>query len=189
MKKRVFIIHGWGGCPDKGWLLWLNKELSSKGFEVHSLEMPNKEEPKMGEWINFLKLNVKNPDEDTYFVGHSIGCQAIMRYLGTLNSAKIGGVIFVAGWFSLKGLESEEENEIAEPWLKTSINLNNVKKIIKKSVAIFSDNDPYVPIRDSKIFQRELGSKVIFEKKKGHYIENVTKQIPVVLKELLEMMK
>jgi len=29
--KRVFIIHGWGGNPEEGWLPWLKKELEAKG--------------------------------------------------------------------------------------------------------------------------------------------------------------
>ena len=35
-----------------------------------------------------------NNDENTYFVGHSIGCQAIMRYLESVDVKKIGGVLF-----------------------------------------------------------------------------------------------
>ena len=30
MKKRVFIIHGWGGKPDEHWLPWLEEELAKK---------------------------------------------------------------------------------------------------------------------------------------------------------------
>ena len=32
--KRVFIIHGWGGYPEEGWLPWLKKELEKNGFKV-----------------------------------------------------------------------------------------------------------------------------------------------------------
>ena len=189
MKKRVFIIHGWGGRPGKGWLLWLRKELTKKGFEVHSLEMPDKDAPVIAKWLDFLKLTV-NPDGNTYFVGHSIGCQAIIRYLETLDSkSKVGGAVFVAGWFTLTGMESKEEEEIAKPWLKTKINLKKVRQRMKQSIALFSDNDPYVPLENVKTFREDLGSRIIIEKEKGHYIEHDTEQIPIVLKELMEMAK
>jgi len=188
MIKRVFIIHGWGGRPDKGWLAWLNKKLSKKGFEVYLPVMPDAENPKIETWVSYLKKLVGKTDENTYFIGHSIGCQTIMRYLENIKT-KVGGIIFVAGWFTLKGLESKEEEEIAQPWLKTAINLNKIKKKAKKIIALFSDDDPYIPLENIKIFKEKLNAKIIIEKNKGHYIENVTKEIPVVLKEIEKWQK
>ena len=188
--KRVFIIHGWGGMPNAGWLKWLNKELSSKGFKVYAPEMPDKENPEIKAWISYLSKIVGDIDKDTYFVGHSIGCQAIMRYLESLpGNTKIGGIFFVGGWFTLKNLESEEEKEIATPWLNSPINFERIKQKTKKITALFSDDDPYVSLENSKMFKDKLGAKIIIENNKGHYIEKETKEIPVVLNELLEMAK
>jgi predicted alpha/beta hydrolase family esterase len=189
MQKRVFIIHGWGGKPKAGWLAWLKKELSSKGFRVYAPEMPDKENPKIKPWVNHLKKIVGKPDKDAFFVGHSIGCQAIMRYLEKLPSkAKVGGVVFVAGWFNLKGLEPEEI-PFAKPWLTKPINFKKVRQKSKKIIALFSEDDPYVYLKDSKIFKRKIGAKIIIQKNKGHFIEDVTKKIPAVLKELLKIAK
>jgi hypothetical protein len=174
--------------PNAGWLKWLNKELSSKGFKVFAPNMPDKENPKIDAWVNFLKKIVGKADKDTYFIGHSIGCQAILRYLESQDN-KVGGIIFVGGWFKVKGLESKEEEEIASPWVNTPINLEKVRKKINKIVSIVSDDDPFVSLENSKIFKERLGAKIIIEKGKRHYIENVTKQIPAVLKEFLEMSK
>ena len=186
--KRIFIIHGWGGNPKEAWLSWLMKGLSSKGVVACAPTMPNTENPKIDAWIPFLKKIVGKPDKDTYFVGHSIGCQTIMRYLETIN-VKIGGVIFVAGWFSLKNLEPEEI-KLVEPWMKTDINLNKVKKNSNKIIAIFSDNDPYVPLKDANIFREKLGAKIIIEKNKGHFTEEDNiKKMPIILKELLKWLK
>lgn len=186
-KKRIFIIHGWGGYPENCWFPWLKKELEKLDFEVHVPAMPNSKEPKIDVWIPFLKKQVGNVDEETYFVGHSIGCQTIMRYLQTINK-KIGGAIFVAGFFNLNNLEKEEEKEIAKPWLENSINLEKVKKVINKAVAIFSDNDLDIPLEDSKIFEKELGAKIIVEHNKGHFSGDtgITK-LPVVLDSIKKM--
>lgn len=32
--KRIFIAHGWDGCPEEGWFPWLKKELEIREFEV-----------------------------------------------------------------------------------------------------------------------------------------------------------
>jgi len=186
--KKVYIIHGWGGKPDAGWLAWLNKELKNRGFEVYSPEMPDKDNPKIDVWVNHLKRVIQNCDENTYFVGHSIGCQTILRYIQELpEETQIGGAFFTAGWFNLKNLESDEEKQVATPWLKSPINFKKIKPKIKKVFALFSEDDPYVPVEDSKIFKKELNAKIVIEKGKGHYIEDVTKTIPILLKEIIEV--
>jgi predicted alpha/beta hydrolase family esterase len=189
-RVRIILVHGWGGRPDAGWLAWLNKEVSSRGYEFISLNMPDPENPKIVEWVSYLDKQVKNPDKNTYFIGHSIGCQTILRYIEKLpEKTKIGGAIFVAGWLTLN-LETKEEEKIAKPWLQTPINFNKIKGKIGKSMALFSSDDPYVPLlENSGFFKEKLGGKIIIEKNKGHYIENVTKTIPIVLKELIEMIK
>lgn len=190
MKNRVFIIHGWGSNPKEDWFSWLKKELEQKGFEVFVPEMPNTDKPKIEEWVPFLTDLVGKPDENTYFIGHSIGCQTIMRYLEKLDNIKAGGIVFVAGWFNLINLETDEEKEIASSWLKTPINLEKIKNNSKKIIAIFSDNDPVVPLSDSDIFKKELGAKIITEHNKGHLDANsgIT-ELPIVLEKILEISK
>ena len=178
--KRAFIIHGWGGNPKEGWHPSLAKELEKNGFKVTIPSMPDTDNPKIDKWVTHLKKAVKKADSDTYFIGHSIGCQTILRYLQTVDS-KIGGAIFVAGWFSLKTCE-EEEKKIARPWIETPIDFVKIKKVLPKSTAIFSDNDPYVDYaKNSRIFKTKLGSKTILLKNKGHFD---MKELPIVVKEI-----
>lgn len=188
--KRVIIVHGWGGKSDVGWMGWLNNELTARGFEVIAKRMPNPDYPKIEDWVDYLKKIAGRVDEDTYFVGHSIGCQAILRYLENLSdNKKVGGVFFVAGWFHLDNLKTEEEKEVAKSWLETPINFYKIKPKVQKIFALFSDNDPWVPVSDSKIFKQKLGAEVIIEKGRGHYIESETKEIPILLKKILEIAK
>ena len=125
--KRVFIIHGWGGNPDEPWLKWLKQQLEAKDYEATNPKMPNTWNPKISEWVNRLNQSVGEPNEDTYFVGHSIGCQAIMRYLEQLpENQKVGGVIFVAGWFNLTDETWDEiyTKKIAKEWVHGTINFS-----------------------------------------------------------------
>lgn len=187
MQKQVVIVHRWGGSPEADWYPWLKKELESRGIKCTILKMSNTEYPDIVEWVNHINNSIKNPDENAFLVGHSIGCQAIIRYLETLpKNTKLGGALFVAGWFTLQGLETEEEIETAKPWLESPINFNQVKKALFKSAALFSDNDPYVPISNAQIFREKLGSKIIIEKSQGHYNEN---KVPTILEEILELIK
>jgi len=188
--KKVYIVHGWTGNPNEGWFPWLKSELESKGFEVHSPSMPNTDAPEINAWVNHLSKIVGTPNEETYFLGHSIGCQTIMRYLANLpGDSKVGGTVFVAGFFNLISEMDEEDKEIAKPWLETPIDTDKVKKICPKTIAIFSDNDPDVPLSDSELFKEKLGSKIKIEHNKGHFTggDDGLTALSVALESILEI--
>ena len=183
MKKRVFIIHGWGGTPDSIWFPWLKIKLEKNDFEVIVPQMPNTDFPVAKEWITYLSKIVIESDENTYFVGHSIGCQAIMKYLQTIDQ-KIGGAIFVAGWFMLENLEPEEILVVTS-WFESAINFEKLKRNSQNYVEIISDNDPVGGFKENKkIFSENLGAKIIVLNNAGH-IEDP--ELPIALKELLRI--
>lgn len=186
--KRVYLIHGWGGNDSsEEWFGWLKQELRKRKIEVISFNMPNTNLPKIEEWTGYLKNNVKKIDEETYFIGHSIGCQTTLRFLEKLpEKTKVGGCIFVAGWFNLieKGYESEGDKKIALPWIKTPINFEKIKKHTNNFLAIFSDDDPFVPISDSKLFKEKLNAKVIIKKRQEHFCN--VKEIPEIIPFLIK---
>ena len=190
--KRVFIVHGWDGYPEEGWFPWLKKELEAKGFKVFVPQLPDAGNPRIQKWVPALTKAVGNPDQQTYFVGHSIGCQTILRYLENLPAdKKVGGAVFVAGWFTLMNLKTDEEKEIAQPWLETLIDFKRVKQHTKKFFALFSDDDEVVPQENKKLFEERLGAKTAIEHKKGHFSggrDGIT-ELPIVLKSLLELTK
>lgn len=170
MKKRVFIVHGWGGYPEEGWFPWLKEELEARGFEVQVPAMPHPITPTIVEWVSHLAKIVGTPDGQTYLVGHSIGCPTIIHYLASLSEgSRAGGVVFVAPWFVLKNLETREEKDIAAPWLTTPVDFEKVKKVTSRFTAIFSDDDPFVSYEDNApLFRERLGAEIILEHAKGH---------------------
>ena len=138
--------------------------------------MPNTSEPEMNAWTSKLKKIARNTDKNMILIGHSVGCQTILRYMEKLSEkVKIKKCIFVAPWMHLDKQTIEDEGpevvEIARPWMETPINWKKVKKHCKNFVCIFSDNDYYVPLSDSKLFKKNLNAKIIILKKKGHFIE------------------
>jgi len=188
-EKKVYIIHGWGGSPDSDWYSWLARELKNKGFRVIVPEMPETDNPQIKKWVSHLSKIVPSADENTFFVGHSIGCQAILRYLEKSENKSVGGAVFVAGWFNLMNLDKEEA-VIAEPWLKTPINFSKIRKALQgKLVVILSDNDPYNCLEENKrIFENQLKAEVIVEKNKGHLAgEDGCNQLPEALEAILKL--
>ena len=181
---RVFIVHGWGGSPEGDWIPLLAGQLKSKGYEVITPEMPDADNPKITSWVNKLKVVVGKLENSDILIGHSIGCQTILRFLETLdNGKKAAKVVFVAPWMKLANLSSDDEWEIAKPWLETPIDFSNIKNKAKSFVALFSDNDEWVPLEENvKIFREKLNSKVVILKNKGHFDESSgIKELPEIL--------
>lgn len=184
MKKRIIIVHGWGGSSRDNWLPWLKNELEKLGHEVLVPDMPDTENPVIEKWVKYLSEVVGTPNKNTYFVGHSIGCQAVLRYLETLEKP-VGGAIYVAGWFDLD-VDTEEEEKIAKPWVERPINLDKVKAVSPKSVLIISDDDPHGSFEENKRKFVEFGVKIIVL----HKAEHITGESePAILSELKSLVK
>lgn len=185
--KRVIIVHGWSGSPEDNWLPWLRLELEKRGSQVLVPNMSDTDNPVIEEWVNKLVEVVGIPDTNTYFVGHSIGCQTILRYLETIDKS-VGGAVFVAGWFNLENLEDQEIKEIAKPWIETLINLEKVKSVLPKSTLIISDNDPYNCFEENKKKFGEIGSKIVIVPNAGHFTEeDGFQELPELLSELTNL--
>ena len=178
--KEIYAIHAWGeSSSSEPWFPWLKEEIKKKGYRVTIFDMPNTDNPKIEEWVGYLKKNIKDVNEETYFIGHSVGCQTILRYLEKLHkNKKIAGCVFVAPWFDLINLEPEEL-KIAHPWTNTKIDFSRILEHCNNFLAIFSDNDPYVHLDEVKKFKENLGAKIIIKKNQEHF--DKTKMIPEII--------
>ncbi len=182
---KIIIIHRWGGLPQDDFYPWLKKELEKRHHEVIIPEMPDTHYPKINEWVDVLeKMNI---DNNTILIGHSIGTLTILHYLQK-QKTKIAEAVFVAGWFNLSEETMQEEGtpEIVNPWLEAPMNFDKIKKNCSKFVALFSDNDPYVPVEEAKLFEQRLNAKTIIEHSKGHYNDS---EYPSILKAVLEFIR
>ena len=193
---RVIIIHGWASFPKDGWFPWLKENLEKKGFEVLVPKLPDPKNPRIQNWVQTIAEVAGKADEKTFFVGHSLGCQAIVRYLETLpEGTKIGGAVFVGGYFKrLTGLEEEikEDIGVAETerhWLGNPIDFSKVKPHIIKSIAIFSNNDYYVPPDNEDDLRDKLGSEIRIVDDMGHFsgvLDGIT-ELPIALESVLKL--
>jgi len=193
MIRRVFIVHRWGGLATDNWYQWLSTELEKEGIEVHVPQMPQTDTPHIATWVPALATVVGTPDEQAYFVGHSVGCSTVLRYIESLSEGtKAGGAVFVAPWAkSLTNLEDDEETQtIAKEWLDTPIDFAKVRVRLPKSVAIFSDNDKFVPLDNQEVFRDKFNSKIIIEHGLGHMSpDDDVEQVPSILSSALSLLE
>lgn len=187
--KRVIVIHRWEGGSHDDWRPWLKTELEKDGYKVLVPDMPDTNIPVIDKWVSKIKEVVGEPDRDTYFIGHSIGCQAIIRYLQTIDTP-VGGAVFVAGWFNLDNLESNEVKEIAKPWVKTPIDVNKIRTVLHRSTLLISDNDPYGCLEENKQKFRMVNSEIKIIHNGGHFTsQDGYSQFPEIVTELKNITK
>jgi len=155
-----------GGNPNKGFKPWLKKELEKRGFIVESPPMPNTNDPKLSGWVGHLSRMVGKPDKDCYFIGHSLGCITILKYLESLKENEmVGGAVLVAGF----SVDLGDKYKVIARFTEKPVNWNMVMSHCKKFVAIHSDNDPAVPMIHGKMMEEKLGAKLIIEHNMEHF--------------------
>lgn len=186
--KKIYLIHCWAGKNTDGWYPWLKENIQSKDVEVIIPNMPNADKPSIKEWVDYLNNNIVL-DKDTYFVGHSIGCQTIMRYLEN-KDIKVGGMLFIAPWFELILDDfTDEDKKIAAEWINTKIDFTKVKSSTGKIECIFSDNDYFVDIKNKEKFENLLNAKTILVHNEGHISsDDGINEEKTILEELKKMM-
>lgn len=165
--KRIILIHGWSANSHANWLPWLKSELQKRGHEVVVPDMPDTDSPLPEKWVNYLAKIIGTPDQDTYLIGHSMGCQTILKYLET-TPTPIGGALFVAGWFYLENIEDEDERKFADLWTNVHIDIHKIKKVLPKSTLIISDNDDWGAVEKNKKKFSEFVTKEVVLHNKGH---------------------
>ncbi|HLD80213.1 MAG TPA: alpha/beta hydrolase [Candidatus Nanoarchaeia archaeon] len=181
--KRAIIVHGWDGVPNDSWKPWLKKELERSGFQILAPQMPGGLHPKLNEWIKTISQTVGVPDKDTYFIGHSLGCISIVRYLTTLpKNNVVGGCVLIAGFSGNIRIP-----EISEFYSQTA-DVEKARDHCNNFVIIHSDNDEDVPMKKAIEFKDQLKAKFILEHNKGHLSESDNvKELPSALNAIKEM--
>ena len=178
---KVVIIHGYGGEPMSGWRPWLKRELEAKGFEVRVPAMPAPDAPRLEEWVATIERETRG--ENCILVGHSLGCTAILRYLEQVKK-KVAGAVLVAGFAERLG----DGFEATENFVDKPLDFARVRKNCGEMVAIFSDNDPYVPLSQEKLFREKLDAKTTVLHARGHFSSSEgTTELPEALKAVLEV--
>ena len=161
---RAVIVHGLSGEPQYAWYPWVASQLEAKGITVDVPEMPNPDEPQLGEWLAHLQEVIGTPDEHLALIGHSLGCVTVLRYLESLpDDAKVGKVILVAGFTDQIGFR-EFDNFFKKP-----LNFEKIKKkSIKGFIAIQSSDDPFVAEQYGTRLKEDLGAELIVKHEVGH---------------------
>jgi predicted alpha/beta hydrolase family esterase len=180
-KKQVIFVPGFTGTDDGGWPDWLSREFTRAGFDFKLLSMPDIMCPEVHQWLEFLTEQKIKITDNTYFIGHSLGCITIARYLEKLPAkAMAQACVFVAGFCTIPKVP------LLIDFCSLPLDYSLVRNHAKDFFVISSDNDHIIPTSSSEEFAEKLGAEMIIEHAKGHFTSEV-KELHSALNIILEI--
>ncbi|QNH62084.1 RBBP9/YdeN family alpha/beta hydrolase [Hymenobacter sediminicola] len=179
--KKVFIVPRWAGGPQDDWYPWLGEQLQAVAaedgvnYKIQALAMPAWDLPVIDRAVEYLQ-KVLPPDQlgpNVLLVGHSVGCLAILHYLARVaethpEAQPVGGVLCVAGWFSVDSPWQDILN-----WMDAPINYEAARRLIPqdKLMVLLSDDDPYTSgyQENEHLWEERLHSRVSILPGRQHF--------------------
>ena len=168
-RPRLCIVPRWAARQDMEWYDWLcaTDAVKESFAPVLRPDVQDWQEPTVASWLATL-ASACGQDQDelarTYFVAHSVGCQAVIRYLATLpEGTRVAGCLLVAGWWTL-----DAPWDSILPWVYPldesgaapahPIDLPRVRAACSNILTLISDNDQFT--RDWRQTERDFQARI-----------------------------
>lgn len=152
----IVIIPRWAGTPGSDWYPAVQAALAGQA-RVRIGEMPNPAIPHVERWPQAVADLVERP-ADTVLVGHSVGCQAVLRYLATREPGQsVRATLCVAGWWSV-----DRPWDTILPWMRIDYPLDRTRAAAGTLSLLISDNDPFTADfqANAELWRERLGAEV-----------------------------
>jgi predicted alpha/beta hydrolase family esterase len=162
--RTVFIFHGTGGSPEGNWFPWLKKELEMKGLRVVVPRFPTPEGQSLEAWLTILHQYDEYIDEETIFIGHSLGGMFLLKVLEQLKHP-VYAAFFVSASIGVKPIKYYDSDYFFAHFM---FDWPAIVMKAKTFTAYHSDNDPYVSLGNGEELAKQLGITLTFIPKAGH---------------------
>jgi predicted alpha/beta hydrolase family esterase len=196
--NHVYVVPRWAGAAHDDWYPWLKRQLEQAStahstYQVHLLTMPDWDLPTIDHANTYL-AQVLPPaalNTNVFLVGHSVGCLAILHYLAHVAeqhpaaAPQVGGVLCVAGWFSVDSPWQDILN-----WIHAPIDYEAARRLIPagKLTVLLSDDDPYTSgyQENEQLWVERLHSNVSILPGRQHFSAQLDADILDAIRELAE---
>lgn len=141
----LVVVPRWSGDRDDDWYPWLTTEQSPhRAVRVVDLA-PHPDRPQVDATVAAVAdVATDVVPERTLLVGHSVGCQALLRYLATRTGDGVfAGLLCVAGWWTVDEPWDDIRPWLDEVWTAHPEWLDAVRQRVGDVTVLLSDNDPF----------------------------------------------
>lgn len=154
---RILLVPRWAGTATSDWYPWLGRELASRAPAVRLEVAPLRPEPERPEieacieaYIEALGALGALDLAGTLLVGHSVGCQVLMRALARVpDGARAPALLLVAGWWTV-----DQPWDTLRPWIDTPFEHARAVARCDRIEVLLSDDDPFT--RDAEETRRRF---------------------------------
>ena len=181
---HIIVIGRWGTRPGRDWYPWFTRVAARFG-KVTVPDMPHPDEPRVDLWpkeINRVLAELP-PASSCLLVGHSVGCQAILRALAIKKPPSLLGAVFVAGWWSVNGAWPS-----LEPWCALDFDVEKARYLLPRSHVLLSSNDPFNPDYhdNARLWRERLGSEVQIVAGAAHFNRSEEPSVLAAVEEIMQ---
>ena len=168
MTRTLTIVPRWAGHADSDFYPWLRTQ-QLPGFDaVRALDMPEPKQPRPDTWVPALASALGlDPAPGTVVMGHSVGCQTVLRYLEALPPGRpVDGVLLVAAWWTV-----DAPWDSLRPWIDATLDLERIRAASRRFVVVLSDNDPFTSDHreNARLWKERLGAEVLLVPGARHF--------------------
>lgn len=158
---RLCIVPRWAGGPASDFYPWLCAQpaVQARFGEIVRPAIAQPEQPTIAAWLESLAgATAGLPLDRTYFLGHSVGCQAVLRFLERAPAGtRVPGVLCVAGWWTV-----DSPWDSLRPWIDTPMDTGRVRAAARSFHVLISDDDPFTSDwrENQRAWRERLGAEV-----------------------------
>lgn len=165
MNSNIFIFHGTAGYPGENWFPWLKGKLEEKGYKVIVPQFPTPEGQSLKAWLDVLDNYKEDINENSIFVGHSLGGVFLLCLLERL-AHPVKAAFFVGTPIGVRPILNYNQDSSFSGF---DFNWDKIRNKSNNFVVFHSDNDPYVSIGNGEQLAKKLGVDLSFIPNAGHF--------------------
>ncbi len=142
------------------------KKAWKKGHKVYAPFFPTPLGQTLDNWMNEFEPYWQYVNEETAFVGRSIGPAFILRLLEK-SRVNVKAAFLVAGFCSDLGVH--EFRPLIRTFIGKPFKWGKIKANCEKFFVYNADNDRFVPLKNGRELAKRLGTRIILVKGADHF--------------------
>ena len=175
---KFILIHGYKSRPKLNFWPWLIDELKKRGHEVVAPQLPDAENPDEQAWTEALLEEVKNVDDETIVIGHSLGGAMALRFLEAVEarSTPKACLLISTPWM----IQSDK----FRGFFMSELDFEVLMWKVSRFALLHSKDDDVIPFDHAQKYEKVLHAKLHETEEAGHF---KGESYPVMLKVIDEL--
>jgi uncharacterized protein len=175
---KFILIHGYKSGPKLNFWPWLIDELKKRGHEVVAPQLPDAENPDEQAWTEALLEEVKNVDDETIVIGHSLGGAMALRFLEAVEarSTPKACLLISTPWM----IQSDK----FRGFFMSELDFEVLMWKVSRFALLHSKDDDVIPFDHAQKYEKVLHAKLHETEEAGHF---KGESYPVMLKVIDEL--